>query len=155
MPDLYQAARAFGLFRVMTSLYERTGMSALLVTPFPFTLLMPLDEAFEALTPDGLDAWARTYGHDGMIALLARHMLPGRWNAEALLCAGEARTHHDERLLVRLDGRLMVGDAVIVQADVRADNGLLHVIDRVLGAPLPTAGDAAAEAGRAGAGPRA
>jgi uncharacterized surface protein with fasciclin (FAS1) repeats len=155
MPDLIQAARAFGLFRGMTTLLERTGMSTLLVTPCPFTLLMPLDDAFEAIAPDGLEAWARGYGHDGLIALLSRHMLPGRWPVSALGELGEARTHHDERLHVLAGARLAIGGAVIVQADIRADNGLLHVVDRVLVGPDVTGACGAAAADRAGEAPRA
>lgn len=136
MPNLLQATASFGLFKVMTGLFERTGMSSLLQTSCPFTLLMPLDEAFR-LEAGGVEAWVRRFDYERLIALLARHLLPGRFTADDLRLAGTVRTHHGERLLVTGGDRLLVAGAQVLQADIRCDNGILHVIDRVLEAPTP------------------
>lgn len=132
MATLLQALRAFGLFHVMTGLIERSGMAVVLDTSTPFTLLAPTDECFIELTGDRLDAWIAQHNHEAVIALLARHMLPGRHPGAGLRESGWACTHHGERLPVAFDGRLRIAGAQILQADVRCDNGLVHILDRVL-----------------------
>ena len=34
--------------------------------------------------------------------------------------------------MIDLDNGVMVNDATVVQADIEADNGVIHVIDKVL-----------------------
>jgi uncharacterized surface protein with fasciclin (FAS1) repeats len=136
MATLLQALRAFGLFHVMTELLERSGMAVLLETSTPFTLLAPTDDCFGELAGDRLDVWIAGHNHEAVIALLARHMLPGRHPGAGLRDVGWASTHHGERLSVGFDGRLSIAGAHILQADVRCDNGLVHILDRVL-VPTP------------------
>jgi uncharacterized surface protein with fasciclin (FAS1) repeats len=137
MATLLQALRAFGLFHVMTELLDRSGMAVLLETSTPFTLLAPTDDCFAELADGRLDVWIASHNHEAVIALLARHMLPGRHPGAGLRDAGWACTHHGERLLVRFDGRLSIAGARILQADVRCDNGLVHILDRVLVSAQP------------------
>lgn len=135
MPNLLQATAAFGLFKVMTGLLDRTGMSTLIQTPCPFTLLVPLDDAFFQEADGCLEAWVDRFDHERLIALLARHLLPGRLTADDMRLVGSVRTHHGEPLAVTSGDRLLVAGAHVLQADIRCDNGVLHVIDRVLMPP--------------------
>lgn len=140
MATTWQAVRAFGVFHTLSELLDRTGMARLLELPTPFTLLAPMDDAFEAIAHPDFDAWVAGHNHETMIALLARHMLPGRLRAADLVGSGLARTHHGEALGVVGGDRWSVGGARVLQADVRCDNGILHVIDRVLVATAPLPG---------------
>lgn len=114
----------------LNRLIAEAGLSDTLRTPGPFTVFAPSDEAFKAIP-------AKTMAELGsdkalLISVLTYHLVPGKTMA-ADVKNGNAKTVNGANLALAKAGAMVtVEDAVVVQADVTASNGVVHVIDRVL-----------------------
>lgn len=108
----------------------------------PFTVFAPTDAAFAAaLEALGLTAEELLGNTDLLIQVLSYHIVPGHFAAETVVgVAGMAEEGVNVATLlagttvtVALDGEsVKVNDATVVQTDVHATNGIIHVIDAVL-----------------------
>ncbi|NEO27697.1 MAG: fasciclin domain-containing protein, partial [Kamptonema sp. SIO4C4] len=97
----------------------------------PYTVFAPTDEAFANL-PDGvLEALLEPENRDLLVDILTYHVVPGEVMAEDLE-TGAVTTLGDRGLAVRVepDG-VIVNDGSVVQADIPADNGVIHAVNRV------------------------
>ena len=104
--------------------------------PGPFTVFAPTDEAFAAL-PDGtVESLLQPENRDQLVAILTYHVVSGDVRAADVMNMSEATTVQGATLDIDAsDGSVRVGEATVVQADVAASNGVIHVIDRVLMPP--------------------
>ncbi len=100
-----------------------------------FTVFAPTNEAFEAALAElGLTAEELLASED-LEGILLNHVLSGKVDSEAAVAAdGTAvETVGGGSLDVALDGEaLTVGGATVTTADLKAENGVVHVIDAVL-----------------------
>lgn len=131
MANIVQSVLAFGLFTALLEVLEVSGLREPL-RHGPYTLLAPLDDAFYDAGNGGLD-WLWEMSPEARTRLAARHVIAGAYRASELALMSEVRTLGGERLTVSASGRLRVGDASVLQADLVCDNGVIHVMDRVLG----------------------
>ena len=70
------------------------------------------------------------------MAILTYHVVSGDVRAADVMNMSEATTVQGATLDIDAsDGSVRVGEATVVQADVAASNGVIHVIDRVLMPP--------------------
>ena len=58
--------------------------------------------------------------------------MPGRITSAQITHDSEQMTVEGSPLKIAVNGGVTVNDANVIQADVEADNGVIHVIDRVL-----------------------
>jgi uncharacterized surface protein with fasciclin (FAS1) repeats/uncharacterized lipoprotein YbaY len=100
-----------------------------------FTLFAPTDEAFAKLPPGGLDQLLANPNQ--LKAFLTYHIVPRQLSAADLARLTQLRPQlNGFTLTVTLqDGQVLVNDAKVIEADMRALGGVVHGIDRVL-APL-------------------
>lgn len=126
---------ADGRFTVLLELVERSGLGPQLRAPGPTTLVAPTDTAFDALPPDTL-ASLRDGGVSGatLRELLGFHAIEGRWTlADIGERARVPSLQGDEIALRQLGpGRYALDVATVLEADIEAANGVLHVVDAVL-----------------------
>lgn len=114
----------------LNKLINDAGLADTLRGPGPFTVFAPTNEAFQALPKATLDALAKD--KDQLAAVLRYHVVPGRVMA-ADVKTGKAKTVQGAELNLSKAGTYVtVEEAMVVQADVSATNGVVHVIDRVL-----------------------
>lgn len=103
-----------------------------LSAPGQRTVFAPTNEAFAAL---GLNAdnIATALTKEQLTSILTYHVTPGRRPAFSLLFTRRLNTLNGEKLRVRKtrDG-LRINDSNVIAANVRAKNGIVHVIDAVL-----------------------
>jgi transforming growth factor-beta-induced protein len=97
----------------------------------PWTVFAPANSAFAAL-PDGtLDGLLDD--REALTRVLGLHVVPGRLYADDLLSARRARSLNGEPLRFEISGgKLTVGGAGVIAADIEASNGVVHLIDEVL-----------------------
>jgi len=102
----------------------------------PFTLFAPTDAAFDAL-PDGVLADLLDPLNQAVLAeLLLYHVVAGEVDAATAVGLSSATTLQGSALIVdAIGGELYLDDARVVEADLSADNGLVHKLDRVLTPP--------------------
>ena len=134
-------------FTSLAAALERVNLIGTLEGPGPFTVFAPTDEAFDNLLDelkiDGLDK----VSDEQLTQILLNHVVSGKVLSTDLE-AGYVSTLADGAqetkvsLLVDLtDGVLLNKRAKVTEANVAADNGVVHVIDEVL--LVPNAVDAA------------
>ncbi len=131
--DIAKTAKVAGQFDTLLAAAKAAGLVEALTGDGPLTVFAPTDEAFAAL-PDGtLDDLLLPENRDRLAAILKYHVAPGR----ILLGRPEVKTLQGGALDVRPTGSFRVDEAVVILPNVRATNGVVHVIDRVLLPDLP------------------
>jgi len=113
--------------------------------PGPFTVFAPTEAAFAKL-PDGAVAeLLLPENKDDLVALLTYHVVSGKVLSTDLT-TGDVATLEGNTVAVDITSGVMVNDATVTGADNTAVNGVVHIIDRVLQAPIPTSAPTAGAA---------
>ena len=107
----------------------------------PFTVFAPTDEAFGSLPADVLGA--ALADTDLLTSILLYHVVPGTVLAADVVGLDSATTAQGEDIAV--DGTVLNGSVNIVDTDIEACNGVIHVIDAVLLPPSVSGEEAPAE----------
>lgn len=131
--DLIELAAKAGSFETLEAAIKTAGLASLLTSDGPFTVLAPTDAAFANLPAGTIDSLLQKKNRHQLIEILKYHVIPGRVYADQALSAQTAATAEGSRVRFRLrGGNLMVNNANIINADIEASNGVVHVIDRVI-----------------------
>ena len=132
-PDLVDTAIASGSFETLVTALQAAELVETLRGPGPFTVFAPTDAAFEALPEGTLEDLLRPENRDQLTAILTYHVVPGRLLAEDVLASTSLPTVQGQSLTVGAEGGdPRVDSSSIVQTDIEASNGVIHVIDSVL-----------------------
>ncbi len=95
------------------------------------TLLAPSDAALAAMDADALEQLAQD--PTAFTLLLSNHLTVGTLASDTLVSIGEFSNAAASVLPVSQEGgTIQVGEAVIVEADLTSENGVIHIIDRVI-----------------------
>ncbi len=158
--DIVETVKAAGQFTTLVKALEATNLVELLKTTPNLTVFAPTDAAFAALPAGQLDRLMAEENRAELQKLLTYHVINARLDGEKIdNSRGPVPTVAGET--VQVDGVeeiWMIGQARITQADINADNGVIHVVDKVLmtsdmpaaAAPAATGADAAASTEPAG-----
>lgn len=123
-------AVAAGSFTTLVKAVQAAGLVDTLNGTGPFTVFAPTDEAFAKVPADQLAALLAD--KDKLTKVLTYHVVPGKVMA-ADVKPGEVATVQGQPLTIKAaDGQVMVDEAKVVQTDVTASNGVIHVIDKVI-----------------------
>jgi uncharacterized surface protein with fasciclin (FAS1) repeats len=128
--NIVETAREAGTFQTLLAAVEAAGLDDTLADRGPFTVFAPTDDAFAALpqgTVQGLLA-----DPSALVRVLTYHVVPGRITSAQITHDSEQKTVEGGVLTIAVNGGVTVNDATVIQADVEAENGVIHVIDRVL-----------------------
>jgi uncharacterized surface protein with fasciclin (FAS1) repeats len=152
--DLVETAKASGQFTTFIKALDATNLTSVLKTNQNLTLFLPTDAAFASLPAGELDKLMLPENGPQLQKVLTYHLINAKVDSSKIKGAkGEVKSVEGSSLT--LDGSgptAMVDGATIVQADVMASNGVLHVVDKVLlpkdlpGAQASAATDEAASA---------
>ena len=135
--NIVEVAAANGSFKTLTAALKAAGLDTTLATGGPYTVFAPTDEAFAALPKGTVEQLLKKENRDTLVKILTYHVIRGE-NVSTTLKSGPAMTLEGTpvRLNVSPVG-VMVNTSKVVQADVRASNGVIHVIDKVMLPPRP------------------
>jgi len=131
--DIVETAIAADDFDTLVAAVQAAGLVETLQSPGPFTVFAPTDAAFAKLPPGTVENLLRPENRDQLVAILTYHVVPGRTMA-ADLAGKQVEVTTVEGSTVEIDGMngVMVDGATVIQADVMASNGVIHVIDEVI-----------------------
>lgn len=131
--NIVETAIDAGSFQTLVAAVKAAGLVGTLSGEGPFTVFAPTDAAFEAL-PDGtLESLLQPENQGQLVDILTFHVVPGELLASDVLASTSLSTVLGQDLAVTTEGGVArVGNATIVQTDIRASNGVIHVIDAVL-----------------------
>lgn len=138
LPNLVELAATAGQFNTLIELAQIAGLDALLTQPGTFTVFAPTDAAFEALEtaqPGLLESLkAREDAATVIGGILTYHAAAVALDSSQVADATSISTASGLALTVSVvDGNVVINDvATVIQPDLMASNGIVHVIDAVL-----------------------
>ncbi len=132
--NILETAKSSGQFAIFLKAAAAAGLDKTLEEPGPYTLFAPSDEAFNALPPGTLDRLMKPENKDELKKMLGNHVMFGLLTTKDLKDdkSFAPSTIGQPIVLEKKDGAVMANDAKIVQPDLKADNGVIEVIDKVL-----------------------
>lgn len=131
--DVVDTAVAAGNFKTLVAAVQAAGLVDTLKGPGPFTVFAPTDEAFAKLPAGTVDDLLKPENKDKLVAVLTYHVVPGKVMAADV--AGKetkAKTVQGSEVTINGTNGVTVDGAKVIQADIVADNGVIHVIDAVI-----------------------
>ena len=137
MNDIIEVAVRARQFSTLLAALTVAGLTEALEGTGPFTVFAPTDSAFAEL-PNGT-LHSLLLDKERLAAVLLHHVVPGKITTRDIVAAGgatvDALNSSPLNLTVR-DGKVYVNAVHVVNADLSASNGVIHVVDEVL---IPTA----------------
>jgi uncharacterized surface protein with fasciclin (FAS1) repeats len=129
--NLVETAAAAGKFKTLASLLKKAGLAKALTGKGPYTVFAPTDAAFAKVPKATLDKLA---GNKAKLrAVLLLHVAKGKLTAAKVAKRDSVKTLNGQRVAIRVrKGKVFVGGARVVKANVGASNGVIHVINKVL-----------------------
>ena len=128
--DIVDTAVAAGSFKTLATALQAAGLVETLKGKGPFTVFAPTDDAFAKLPAGALDALLKDKAK--LTAVLTYHVVAGKVTAADVAKLKEAKTVQGGSLRVSTASGVRVDEASVVQTDIQASNGVIHVIDSVL-----------------------
>ena len=125
--DIAATAASTGDHNTLVSALTQASLVATLQGDGPFTVFAPTDQAF---TEAGIDL--STISQADLENVLLYHVVAGSVPSSAVTDCMSADSQNTQPLSFTVDSGVMVNDANVIQADVIASNGIIHVIDKVL-----------------------
>jgi uncharacterized surface protein with fasciclin (FAS1) repeats len=131
--DIIDVASSNPSFTMLTKALQAAGLVDTLKGDGPFTVFAPSDAAFAKLPQDAVQDLLRPENKEVLVKILSYHVVPGRVLSTDLQ-SGEVKSVEGGPISVKVDPAtgVQVNDATVVQPDVRASNGIIHVIDNVI-----------------------
>ena len=133
--NIVETAASTGKFETLIAAAKAAGLADALSSGGPLTVFAPTDEAFSKLPAGTVESLLKPENKDKLVAILKYHVVGRKLTSNML----PGRAIHvkplntDHRLKVAKSGAgVTIDGANVVSADIRADNGYIHVIDKVL-----------------------
>lgn len=129
--DIVDTAVAAGSFKTLATALEAADLVDTLKGAGPFTVFAPTDAAFAKLPAGTVEGLLKDKAK--LTSILTYHVVPGKVTAADVVKLEGAKTVNGQSVAIKVvDGKVMVDNATVVQADVAASNGVIHAIDTVL-----------------------
>lgn len=130
MADIVETAINTGLFNTLVKAVEAADLVDLLKAEGPYTVFAPVDAAFERMPEGALDKLLEDVPR--LKKILAYHVVSGDVRSDNLIEIDEAPTVEGSVLVINSCNGYKVNQAIVLQPDILADNGVIHAIDSVL-----------------------
>ena len=108
----------------------KSGLNDTLKGPGPFTVFAPNNDALKAVPARTMDELAKDPAR--LKAVLTYHVVPAQVMAAEVKNGPVKSVQGTNLTLSRAGAYVTVEDAMVVTADIKATNGVVHVVDRVL-----------------------
>jgi uncharacterized surface protein with fasciclin (FAS1) repeats len=130
MATILETAVSAGLFTTLLAAVDAGGLRGALEGPGPFTVFAPVDDAFAALPPGTVQTLVDNPPQ--LARILKYHVLAGAHSRAELVAQPEWESLEGAPIPIRRAEPFEVKNATVVSADIVCDNGVVHVIDRVI-----------------------
>jgi len=131
-------------FSTLAAAVKAAGLQDVLSGQDKLTVFAPTNDAFAALPEGTVDELLKPQNKDQLVAILTYHVVPGEVYAKDVVKLTEATTANGKDIAIAVsdDGVMLNQSAKVVKTDIKASNGVVHVVNAVL---LPPTEAAAAE----------
>lgn len=129
--DLATVILADERFKILGMILQSIGLLDALKQG-DFTIFAPTDEALAKLPQQILDAILKSRNLNQFTELLEYHVVPGKVMSTDLK-SGTLKTLEGDSITIKTNNhQIQVGNATVIDGDIPASNGVIHVIDQVL-----------------------
>ena len=135
MGDIVDTAVAAGSFKTLVTAVKAAGLVDTLKGKGPFTVFAPTDDAFAKLPKGTVEGLLKDTPK--LTAVLTYHVVSGKVMAADVVKLKTAKTVQGQEVKIdaskwHMHKNVKINDAEVVKADIVTDNGVIHVIDKVL-----------------------
>ncbi len=130
MADIVDIAVGAGSFQTLVAAVQAAGLVEALKSPGPFTVFAPNDEAFAQLPPGTVQTLVQNPPQ--LARILKFHVVSGRLKQEDLAKLGTVTCLEGSVIPINCAHGFEVKNATVIAPDIEADNGVIHVLDRVI-----------------------
>ncbi|MEM6618956.1 MAG: fasciclin domain-containing protein [Pseudomonadota bacterium] len=134
--DIVDTAKAAGSFSTLLAAAEAAGIVSVLKGDGPFTVFAPTDDAFAALPAGTVEMLLKPENKDKLTQILTYHVVPAKvMSGDIAGKKATVATVEGSKATVDATGDITIDSANVVQTDIEASNGVIHVIDAVIMPP--------------------
>jgi uncharacterized surface protein with fasciclin (FAS1) repeats len=131
MSNIVETAVKAGTFKTLVKAVQAAGLPETLSGKGPFTVFAPSDDAFAKLPAGTLESLIKDTGK--LKTILTYHVVSGKHMAADVTKMKSIKTLQGGDLRVSFNkGDVMINDAMVIATDIETDNGIIHVIDKVV-----------------------
>lgn len=129
--DIVETAVAAGSFKTLATALGAAGLVETLKGKGPFTVFAPTDEAFAKLPAGTIDKLLAD--KEQLKQILLYHVVAGEVTAAQASKLTSAKTVQGSEITIHAMGKgVMINNANVTKADIKATNGVIHVLDTVI-----------------------
>ncbi|HEX8550430.1 MAG TPA: fasciclin domain-containing protein [Abditibacteriaceae bacterium] len=127
-------------FSTLVTAVKAAGLPPALKGKGPLTVFAPTNAAFAKLPKGTVQMLLKPENKSTLVKILTYHVVPGRVSGKkvmGMMSGANVKTLQGEKLAIRMGNGVMLdpfysGKARVTKTDVKASNGVIHVIDTVL-----------------------
>lgn len=134
--DIVDIAASNKDFSTLVAAVKAAGLVDTLKGDGPFTVFAPTNAAFAKLPAGTVEKLLKPENKEQLISILTYHVVPGKVYAKQVVTIDSATSVQGSKIDISTrNGGVKVDEANVVKVDIKASNGVIHVIDSVI---LPT-----------------
>ncbi len=128
--DIVDTVAAKPEFSILAKMIKQADLGATLKGKGPFTVFAPTDEAFKKWPEGELALFLNPAKKKHLVRLLKTHVISGAV-ASSDLAGKTTDAKNVEGTVLKVDGTdgVKIEKSKVTQADIKVDNGVIHVID--------------------------
>ena len=135
MADIVDTAVAAGSFKTLVTAVKAAGLVDTLKSKGPFTVFAPNDDAFAKLPKGTVEGLLKDIPK--LKAVLTYHVVAGKVMAADAVKLKTVKTVQGQDVKIdasrwHMHKNVKINDANVIKADIATDNGVIHVIDKVM-----------------------
>ncbi len=115
-------------FSTLLAALRSSGLTKELKDSQPYTLLAPNNEAFQKIPAEELEILFQN--KEKMLNLLNNHLIPESLLFEEIIKKENIKNYNCIDL--NLSSDLKINGAAIIESDIRAENAIIHVVDKII-----------------------
>lgn len=136
--DIVDSAIEAGNFSTLVAAVQKADLVETLKGDGPFTVFAPTDEAFKKFWPKTLKNLLKPENKDKLQLLLTYHVISGKVKLKKAMKLDSAQPLSGGSLKLTVKSNaLHINHAKVIKADIKASNGIIHVVDAVLVPNVP------------------
>ncbi len=129
--NILEVAKENGNFKTLVTALEATGLDKAIAQTKNLTVFAPNDDAFAKLPAGTIEALLNDV--EALSKILFYHVAPKKLKAKKVLKLNEIKTLQGQTILTNLNEEgAFLNESKIIATDIKAKNGIVHVIDSVL-----------------------
>ena len=131
--DIVDTAIGAGNFKTLVTAIKTADLVDTLKKDGPYTVFAPTDEAFAKLPEGTIESLLKHENKKKLTEILTYHVVPGKVKAKKAAKLESAETVNGSKITINpTNESLMINNSLIIKADIKSSNGIIHVIDSVL-----------------------